>query len=215
MDKQFLFTIVMPTYNVEKYIDEAIQSVLQQDIGFEEYAQLIIVDDGTPDKSGEIAESYARKYPNNITVIHKENGGLSSARNAGVKVATGKYISFLDPDDTYDLNVLSKVRDFYEKHDSETDIVSFPVYYFENREGGHVLNYKYENGTRVIDLNEEWDAAQHFLTSAFIRTSVAKELCFKTDLNMSVSEDAREVISLLIKLKFLLKFFKVQNFVLK
>lgn len=197
--KNFLFSIVMPAYGVEKWIAEAIESVINQDIGFEENVQLIIVDDGSKDNSGKIADSYAEKYPVNITVIHKENGGLSSARNAGVKIAEGKLLSFLDSDDTFDTNVLSTVWKFFENDTTGVKMATIPVIYFENREGDHLLNYKFENGTRVINLLEDFDYPQHFINSVFIYADFAKENAFDEDLHMSVSEDAREITKLLIK----------------
>ena len=76
----FKFSIVVAVYNVEKYLAEAIESILCQDIGFKESVQLILVDDGSPDTSGQICDKYQANYPSNIKVIHKENGGVSSAQ---------------------------------------------------------------------------------------------------------------------------------------
>ena len=77
---KYKFSIVTAVYNVEDYVAETIESIIKQDIGFENI-QLILVDDGSPDGSGAICDEYAKKYPDNITVVHKENGGVSSARN--------------------------------------------------------------------------------------------------------------------------------------
>ena len=88
-------SIIIPVYKVEKYISKCIESVLNQTYtNFE----LILVDDGSPDKSGEICEEYA-KTDSRIKVIHKLNGGVSSARNAGLDAASGEYIAFVDSDD--------------------------------------------------------------------------------------------------------------------
>ena len=90
-----MVSIVVPVYNVEKYLDKCIQSLLNQT-----YANLeiILVDDGSTDNSSTICDSYKQKEER-IVVIHKENGGVSSARNEGLKVANGKYIAFVDSDD--------------------------------------------------------------------------------------------------------------------
>ena len=89
------FSVIVPIYKVEKYLKRCIESVLSQTCtDFE----LILVDDGSPDKCGEICEQYALK-DNRIKVVHKENGGLSDARNAGIDVASCKYIYFIDSDD--------------------------------------------------------------------------------------------------------------------
>ena len=93
-----LLTIVIPVYKVEKYIRQCLDSVILPSNEMENL-EIIIVNDGTPDNSGIIAHEYANKYPKTIKVIDKENGGHGSAWNVGLKLATGKYIRFLDSDD--------------------------------------------------------------------------------------------------------------------
>ena len=86
-----LFSIIVPIYNVERYLEQCIESVLAQD--YQNY-ELILVDDGSPDNSIDICTKYAKQY-SNIVFIHKINGGLSDARNAGIKLARGEYLMFL------------------------------------------------------------------------------------------------------------------------
>ena len=93
-----LFSILIPVYNVEKYIRNCIDSIIFQD--FSDY-EVIIVDDGSKDHSGEICDDYADKYPKQIKVIHQENRGLLIARRVGIREATGKYLLFLDSDDAF------------------------------------------------------------------------------------------------------------------
>ena len=93
-----LFSIIVPIYNVERYLEQCIESVLAQD--YQNY-ELILVDDGSPDNSIDICVKFAKQYPN-IIFIRKINGGLSDARNAGIKLARGKYLMFLDSDDYWD-----------------------------------------------------------------------------------------------------------------
>ncbi|WP_270568128.1 glycosyltransferase, partial [Clostridium beijerinckii] len=88
-------SIIVPIYNVERYLDKCIDSILNQ--SFKDF-ELILVDDGSPDKCGDICNSYS-KLDRRIKVIHKQNGGLSSARNAGLDIAVGEYIAFVDSDD--------------------------------------------------------------------------------------------------------------------
>lgn len=90
-----LFSVIIPIYNVEKYLPQCVDSVLKQD--FKNY-EIILVDDGSPDNCPHLCDEYAKKYPH-IKVIHKENGGLSDARNFGIKAARGEYLIFLDSDD--------------------------------------------------------------------------------------------------------------------
>ena len=136
----YKFSIVMSVYNVEAYINEAVDSILNQDIGFEENVQIVFVDDGSQDRSGKICEEYQERFPQNMVVIHKENGGLSSARNEGLKHVEGRYINFFDPDDKLSANTLSRVYYFFSQHDEEVDLVSIPIYLFGAQSGPHILN---------------------------------------------------------------------------
>ena len=88
-------SIIVPIYNVEKFLDKLILSLIQQTY---KDLEIILIDDGSPDNSGAICDKYA-KQDERIKVIHKENGGVSSARNCGIDVATGSFIVFVDGDD--------------------------------------------------------------------------------------------------------------------
>ena len=95
MGEQPLISIIVPVYNVSKYLRECLDSVCAQE-GIN--SEIIVVDDGSTDGSGEICDEYAGKYAN-LKVIHKQNGGLASARNAGLDVMNGDYVGFVDSDD--------------------------------------------------------------------------------------------------------------------
>lgn len=99
-----LLSIIVPVYNVEQYLRKCVDSLLAQDMSPEEY-EIILVDDGSPDHCGEICDAYAASHAN-IKVVHRENGGLSAARNSGIDLAQGKYIQFVDSDDFLEPNVL-------------------------------------------------------------------------------------------------------------
>lgn len=99
-----LVSVVVPAYNVEKFLPKCIDSLLGQT---HNNLDIIIVDDGSTDKTGEIADEYAEKY-DNIRCIHKENGGLSDTRNAGLKHAKGEYVVFFDSDDWVENNVIEE-----------------------------------------------------------------------------------------------------------
>ena len=103
MKQKNMVSIIVPVYNVEKYIKKCIDSIINQTY---QNLEIILVDDGSPDKCGEICEEYSKK-DNRIKVIHKENGGVSDARNAGLEKATGEYIAFIDSDDYIDKNYIS------------------------------------------------------------------------------------------------------------
>ncbi len=91
-------SFIIPVYNVENYLQKCVESVLKQNCDKE----IILVDDGSTDGSGKICDDYAEKYPESITVLHKGNGGLSSARNAGLEKASGDLTMFVDSDDYID-----------------------------------------------------------------------------------------------------------------
>lgn len=194
----FEFSVIMAVYNVEPWLREAVDSLIAQDFGFENI-QLIFVDDGSTDGSGMICDEYAARYPDNVLVIHKENGGLSSARNAGVRVSCGKYLSFFDPDDLLDRQIFSSVYEFFTAHHEDVDIVAVPMMLFGDQTGEHPANQKFKKGTRTIDLNKEWTAFHLSLATSFLRSDVAKQFCFKEDLIMATAEDAKEMLKLLLR----------------
>lgn len=99
-----LVSIIIPVYNVEKYLPECLESVINQTYS---NLEIILVDDGSPDKCGEICDKYASFDPR-IKVIHKENGGVSSARNVGIEASTGEWIYFVDSDDTIEKDLISE-----------------------------------------------------------------------------------------------------------
>lgn len=193
---KYKFSIISAIYNVELFLREAIESIIAQTIGFENI-QYILVDDGSPDSSGKICDEYAAKYPDNIFVVHKENGGAASARNAGLPLAQGKYVNFFDGDDKLTPNTLSLVWDFFELHSAETDVVSIPLMFFDGQSGSHALNNKFLNGSRVVDLNNEIDCVQLSMSSAFVKNQELKGLEFDT--RLSYAEDAQLLQKILLK----------------
>lgn len=123
-----LFSIIIPVYNVEQYLKECVDSVLKQT--YNDY-EIILVNDGSKDGSAQICEQYAKNYKE-INVVHKENGGLSSARNEGLKRAKGEYIVFIDSDDYIkERNFLEHLK---EKTNNSPDLILYKFEkYYENR----------------------------------------------------------------------------------
>jgi len=199
MEKEYKFKIsnVMPVYKVEKYLREAIDSIIAQDIGFKENVQLVLVDDGSPDNCGAICDEYKEKYPENIVVIHKENGGLSSAREAGINAAEGEFIGFIDSDDIISKNTYSDVYSFFKAHKDEVTFVSIPMYFFGDITGNHPLNWKFNKGSRIIDLLEEPKAIQLSMASAFFKKEDLANLKF--DYKLVKAEDAKIIVDMLLE----------------
>ena len=98
-------SIIIPVYRAEKYIKECVSSVMKQSYS---NLEIILVDDGSPDRSGEICDALSHEEKR-IKVIHKKNGGASSARNAGLKCAEGSYICFVDSDDFLPVNAIENL----------------------------------------------------------------------------------------------------------
>ena len=192
----FTFSVIMPVYNVARFLEEALDSIVQQTIGFDTI-QVILVDDGSTDESGAICDRFKQKYPAQTTVIHKENGGQASARNVGLTYARGKYVSMPDPDDKLGRNALEKAAGFLDQR-GEVDICSIPIELFGNAAGEHLLNGKYGQGTRVVDLSchENMDCIQMAVTSSFIRSAVARKFVFDTELYQA--EDAKYILQILM-----------------
>ena len=99
MKRKYKVSVIVPVYNVEKYLEKCLESLVNQTL---KSIQIIIVNDGSSDNSQEIIDKYAKQYPNKIFSYIKENGGLGDARNYGLNYAEGEYISFVDADDWVD-----------------------------------------------------------------------------------------------------------------
>lgn len=118
-----LVSVIIPVYNVEKYLPKCLDTVINQTY---KNLEIILVDDGSPDNSGKICDEYAGK-DSRIKVIHKENGGLSDARNAGIEVAKGKYITFIDSDDYVDDDYVAYLYDMLLTYKTKISIASHRV----------------------------------------------------------------------------------------
>lgn len=119
----FYVSIVIPIYNVKNYLDECIDSVIKQ---YSKEMEIILVNDGSTDGSNVICDNYKQKYVN-LNVIHKENGGLSDARNTGIKTAQGKYILFIDGDDFIENGSIEKLIEDC-KNQKEPDVLFLKAY---------------------------------------------------------------------------------------
>ena len=120
-ERGVLISIIVPIYKVEQYLDKCIQSIINQTY---KNLQIILVDDGSPDKCGKICDEYALK-DNRIEVIHKINGGLSDARNVGIGRAKGKYIGFVDSDDYIEKDMYENMYNLLEERNADVCICNF------------------------------------------------------------------------------------------
>lgn len=119
--KSELISIIVPVYNVEKYLERCINSLVNQTYS---NLEIILVDDGSTDQSGKMCDTYAERYPN-IKVVHKKNAGLGYARNTGLENATGKYVAFVDSDDYVEYNMISNLYNDIIRNDADACIGGF------------------------------------------------------------------------------------------
>ncbi|MEY8390569.1 CDP-glycerol glycerophosphotransferase family protein [Lachnospiraceae bacterium 45-W7] len=192
--RSYKVSVVTAVYNVEEYLQEMIESIVHQTIGFQNI-QLILVNDGSKDRSGEICDRYASQYPNNVVTVHKENGGVSSARNEGLKHIRGEYVNFTDSDDLLEEDALEKMYSFLKKNDRWIDVVAIKMMLFGGKEGDHALNYRF-NKTRIVELRKDYMHIQMSMCSALIKSSCFENRRF--DLGLSYAEDAQVLMDILL-----------------
>lgn len=151
-------SVIIPVYNVEKYINRCIDSVRNQTY---DDLEIILVDDGSPDSSPAICDEY-KKADARIKVIHKANGGLSSARNAGLRVATGYYVAFVDSDDWIECDTYEYCVDFLEKNSA--DYIQYEVNITDSPEK------KVDNPIERIEVYNNKEVLQYFMLRATQRS---------------------------------------------
>lgn len=176
------FTVVSAVYGVDKYLKDYFESLVNQTIGFETHINLILVDDDSPDQSSEIIHEWIRKYPNNITYIHKENGGQASARNLGMDYVKTKWVSFIDPDDFVSLDYFEEIAKVIDKNPEDIGLVSCNfIFYRESIDqysDSHPLKYRFTEG---ITYNSNFDFGKNIVMSVNSGVFSAKVI-FENDL---------------------------------
>lgn len=187
-----LVSVIVPIYNVEKYLKRCVDSILSQT--FTDY-ELILVDDGSPDDCGTICDEY-KQIDERVRVIHKENGGLSSARNAGLDISIGKYIWFCDSDDYVDKNLLDIMVPLAE---SGVDMPVFQLSKEDDEKGVYYrscleckdyslsgVNRKYFVINELLAGNITWTTCNRFFNKAILEHSrmrfVDNKVIFAEDL---------------------------------
>ena len=138
-----LVSVIIPVYKVEKYLARCLDSVIAQDYP---KTEIIVVDDGSPDNCPAICDNYKKKY-GNIVVIHKKNGGLSDARNAGIEKANGDYLTFVDSDDSIDSDYVSFLVKTLENANADISVCGYTSIY-KNKQISH-------SSTKRMELSQE------------------------------------------------------------
>lgn len=180
------FSIIVPVYRVEQYIDQCVQSVLAQN--FSDY-ELILVDDGSPDRCPKMCDGYAAEYPQ-IQVVHKANGGLSSARNEGMVKATGDYILFLDSDDWWDdSDALAGLDKTIE--DTHADVVVFRMKKYYQKENQFSCANSIVNKARLADV--DYLMEQNLFIASACDKAIRRECIWKYNLSFRVGQLSEDI----------------------
>lgn len=174
-----LISVVVPVYNVEKYLVRCLDSILNQTY---KNIEIIVVNDGSPDKCEDIINQYASRY-SNIVAIHQKNGGLSNARNTGIRAAKGEYISFIDSDDYIDATMISRMYSVLKEENVNLVQCDFKVVRDENI-------YKKAEITKPFILDKEtmFDTRKTKITACgkLYFTDIIKKIMFKEN---KINED--------------------------
>lgn len=192
---QFLVSVVIPVYNIENYIKEALDSVISQTIGFNSNIEIILVDDGSSDSSGDICKEYLSRYPDNIKYFRQKNSGVSRARNEGMSFASGEYIHFLDGDDSLPADYYEKMIRFLGSN-QEVDFVASKLMFYDLIIDSHPLNFKFDK-THIVDVNKEPNSPIFHVISCVFRRDAINNLKF--DENLSIAEDVKFISDALVK----------------
>ena len=187
-------SIIVPVYNVERYLRQCIDSILAQT--YKDF-ELLLIDDGSPDNSGNICDEYAQKDPR-IRVFHKPNGGVSSARNMGIDNARGEYISFIDADDYVEPNFLEEMVKAMEKLDA--DLVCCGVRINE-RDDGSISGFSCPDREKVYDKKEgliemfSMDSFYGWPWNKLYKTDIVKKKGLRFPEGMKYCEDRTFVVN--------------------
>ncbi len=195
----YKISVIVPVYKTEKYLPSCLESIAAQTV-FDKI-QLILVDDGSPDNCGEICDKFATKH-NNILVIHKENGGVSSARNAGLDAAQGEYIGFVDSDDTIAPDYYEKLLEAVEKNGCDMACNSITLLYGkESRVSSawYPVNIPIDRSEIVngFALKMLTDAAQNSVCNKLLKSEIIKDNKLYFPVGVKIGEDKMFVLKFL------------------
>ncbi|MBP3730889.1 MAG: CDP-glycerol glycerophosphotransferase family protein, partial [Mailhella sp.] len=164
------YSVITACYNVEKYVDEMLESLALQTVDFEQNIECIFVDDGSTDGTADKIKEWAKKY-SNIRYIHKENGGVSSARNTGLPLASNPWVTFIDPDDFLHPDYFYQIDSYLADHEEETAFVAGRIvfYYEKNKKfsSRHNFDHKFKHAVNEISIHDINKELQFAANSAF------------------------------------------------
>lgn len=182
-----LVSIIVPVYNVELYLDKCVKSLVEQTY---HNIEILLVDDGSVDDSSQKCDIWGKK-DNRIKVFHKENGGVSSARNVGLKNCTGKYILFVDSDDSVQNNYVEIFINIIIKNNCDLGITNYNFEYENGEFKKNIFKTPQKNLTRHDFFNyiNEKDSYQGFLFNKVFLKEIIEKYNFEFDENVHYAED--------------------------
>lgn len=193
--KEKIFSVIIPVYNVEEYLEQTVESIINQTVGFENI-ELILINDGSTDNSEKICLEYKDKYPDNVVYIKQENKGVSAARNNALKYVSGKYVNFLDSDDIWDNDAFEKGLKLFEQN-TQICAVIYPLKFFEASNKYHPLHFMFKNKENTtVNILEDYKYIKLSSCSTIFKSEVLKGREFNTKLK--ISEDCRLVTEIFL-----------------
>ncbi|EWH10281.1 hypothetical protein DS2_08400 [Catenovulum agarivorans DS-2] len=196
------FSIISAAYNVEKYLDDYFKSITKQTLDSKNI-EIIIIDDGSTDKTPDIVKQWQKKYPLNIQYVRKENGGQASARNKGIQYARHEWVTYIDPDDFLRPNYFEEIDKAITNAKEDIALVSSNTIFYNERNksfvNSHPLRYRFEKGNWIVNPFKNRKAIQFSASTAFFRKEDI--LKFNIEFNSSVKpnfEDGKFVCDYLL-----------------
>jgi glycosyltransferase involved in cell wall biosynthesis len=179
------FSVVVPTYNVENYLTDFFRSLTGQSLDFKTHIELVVVDDGSTDRSAKIVKRWQRRYPDNIRYTFQTRGGPGSARNAGLLLATHEWIAFVDPDDFIDRDYFARIDECLRRQgDDNLALLSANLIVFDEKTHSyldqHPLRYRYST-ERLVAASDPGRFIQLGVTGALVRGSLIRQWGLKFD----------------------------------
>ena len=192
---KYLFSVITTIYNTEKYLEECIESVINQTIGFENI-QLILINNGSTDSSGEICLRYKNKYPDNVVYEKKQHGSIGTGRNAGYKYIEGKYVSILDSDDLFLLTVCEKAYSYFESNYEKINIVRGNLIMFTDEEDLRKISIDEDVKPKTLDIRVDRLPLNSSFQGAFFKKSIFVKYYF--DENCTYSGDDIKLLNIIL-----------------
>lgn len=194
MDNLLKVSVIIPVYKVEKYLDKCVESVVNQSY---KNLEIILVDDGSPDNCPQMCDEWAKK-DNRIKVIHKENGGVSSARNKGLEIAKGEYIQFVDSDDYLETTYTEKLVSGFEQAECDLSCGGYKIVTLKSKVK-YFDSIKYK-GINILKIKEKFlkfiiDGLFDVTVNKLFKMSYVRQIYF--DESLPLGEDRKFILDYL------------------